>query len=141
VLERPDLAVEVIILDPDENSASAEVIGPRLKQLRKRDSRYTSEQLRTHIRKTISTMERLKHIREEQNSAEVAVYTIDHHPIFRLLVLDDTIFLSTYENERHGHESAVFMFERVAEESGRESLYAAYAAYFEAMRSGATRVV
>lgn len=139
--DNPHIAAEVIVLVNDGSPAANKVIEARRQQLLKRAPEYTKDRFRQDITSTISSLTRLAKLRREQNAAEVKIYTISTHPIFRLVILDDWLFMSAYEDECHGHESAMFRFERVPEdeESERMSLYPAYNAYFEALLAGARR--
>lgn len=136
--ETSHIAVEVILLTPD--NSSRDVVDARLKQLLKRDPQYRAENLRNHINETMERLRHLKRNRKGRNAGEIKLYTISHHPIFRLVVLDHALYMSAYGEERHGHESAMFRFDPVDEDSGRESLYAAYDAYFDAIRARAAQV-
>jgi hypothetical protein len=122
------LDVEVILLDP----AAEEIIKERIKQLQHNNPQYSNGQMKSEINETI---ERLKTLKKIRNNDTVKIYLYNDHPIFRLIICDDCLYMNTYETDFHGHESPVYRICRThSEERNKLSLYSTFLNYFEKIK-------
>jgi hypothetical protein len=57
-----------------------------------------------------------------------------HDPIFRLVIFDDLLLLSTYENDVHGHESPVYVIYRVPNKNkNKKTLFNSFCTLFDSV--------
>ncbi|MBI5374129.1 MAG: hypothetical protein HZA77_01765 [Candidatus Schekmanbacteria bacterium] len=132
--ERNWIKVESVILNPDND----EVINERIHQLRKILPPYTKEDLKKEICNTIDKFKTLNKIRSDRT---VQLYYCKFHPIFRLIILDKCLFMSTYEIDRHGHESPVYKIDKVTEDNKDNlSLYDSFNNLFDKLKENSTEV-
>lgn len=124
VQKKNNVKLDFILLDIDN---AEEVVNQRVEHLRNRDETYTSDQLKQNVR---ATRELLRSISSPRKKVEIRLTKMQ--PVFRLLILDDCLFMSTYAKGVHGHESPVFKVEK-APKNGT-SIYDAYLEYFEQVK-------
>jgi len=123
--QNPGIDVRVILLSP----ASEGALTDRVRQLQIRDSEYTLEKLRYEISETQAKVLDLKAIRGQDRTK---LYFCRFPPIFRLIILDDCLFMNTYEEGLHGHASPMYRIDRVIDRrEGKLSLYDSFFKYFE----------
>ena len=122
VRKRPDLHVEIVLLNADCEEGKG-VIASRLQCLGKRDPSYDEDQLRDHIGKSLKTLKKLK----AEHKGRFDLKLLKEHPLFRILILDDEMWISAYEPDAHGHESKVFHFKS----SGASAWFSAFEALYE----------
>lgn len=124
------IKAEIIILDP----TNEDTINERIQQLKRIDASYTGDMLKKHIEETTKKCKLLKQSRGDDS---IKLYYCKFHPIFRLIILDDCLFMSTYETALHGHESPVY---KIDKENSPEklSLYNSYLNFFEKIKQYST---
>lgn len=126
------MKAEIIVLDPDDQ----ETIKERIEQLKKTNGSYTAENIKEQILSTTEKCKKLNSIRGGDNSIEL--YYCKFHPVFRLIILDETLYMSTYETDCHGHESPVYKFDKSNCE--RLSLYNSYSNLFEKIKKHSKKI-
>jgi len=110
IKQHPNIDVEVIILD--ENCTEGKlVVADRTSKLHLRDENYDEKSLCEHIQKT---SECLKKLRLSGRSGKFEIRHIGTNPIFRMLIFDEEMWVSAYEQNVHGHESKLFRIMRSA---------------------------
>lgn len=137
IRERHWINIEIILLSPD----SADTINERISQLKQKDSSYTSERLKQEILETTNKVKILTSTRNNDNS--IHLYYCKFHPIFRLVIFEDCLFMNTYEMDYHGHESPVYKIDKVPSDNitHRLSLYNSFCNLFEHIKKHSTQVV
>lgn len=130
------LDVEVIILDAEKGS---DVINERVSQLRHSNPDYNAEQMKIEISNTVKMIHKLQISRG--NDGSVNGYLYNQHPIFRLIICDQCLFLSTYEMNLHGHESPVYRIQRADPlNKDRLSLYGTFLNYYNKIKLASTHL-
>jgi len=131
---RSNMKVEIIVLNPETGMA---VINQRVNELRERDNTIRVAQIVDHIDKTLGTIVDLN----TRRTMSIDAYRCKWHPIFRLLICDDVLFMSSYGRLAHGHETPVLRIEREApDKSGADTLYRSFENYFESIKSNSSKV-
>jgi hypothetical protein len=134
IKNRPTISVEVIVLNPETGMG---VINQRIQELQNRDNTITPAVIVEHIRKTLGTVRDLNLNRV----AQIDAYTCRWHPIFRLLICDDVLFMSSYGKLAHGHETPVLRIDRKApDNSATDTLYRSFENYFESLKTNSAKV-
>lgn len=123
IKKRADLRVEIVLLNDDCAEGQA-VIAARVECLKERDPNCDPEQLTEHIEKTKKLLKKMKPAR---GATPFAVKLLPEHPLFRVLILDDDMWVSAYESANHGHESKIFHFRR----QGPSSWFCAFEAMYD----------
>jgi hypothetical protein len=123
IRKRPDLNVEVVLLHADCDAGKA-VIESRVQCLASKDPHFDQDQMVEHIGKTKTLLRKMKASRGNQR---FEVKLLAEHPLFRILILDDDMWVSAYESANHGHESKVFHFRR----SGPASWFHAFESMYD----------
>lgn len=114
---------ECILLDPDKGSAT---IKERLSDLKERDETYTEQQLLQHIDSTKGILRHLKTVCAKR----IELWKTGNHPVFRMLILDDCLFVSTY-TKGHGHESPVYQITKDSKKSDGSSWFESFVKFYE----------
>lgn len=137
IRERDWINIEIILLNPD----SKDTINERISQLKKQDSTYTAERLKQEILETTNKVKTLASTRSNDNS--ILLYYCKFHPIFRLVIFEDCLFMNTYEMDYHGHESPVYKIDKIPPDNitDRLSLYNSFCNLFEHIKKHSTLVV
>ncbi len=131
---RPNIKVEVIVLNPETGMT---VINQRVMELRERDNTIRVPQIVEHIHKTLSTILDLN----TRRTNAIDAYMCKWHPIFRLLICDDALFMSSYGKLAHGHETPVLLIEREApDKNGGDTLYRSFENYFDSIKNNSSKV-
>lgn len=132
IKQKSDLTTEVILLDPTKGQKT---IDERIIQLSTHNPSYKSSDMKREIKKTI---EKLKELKNEKKNSSMKIYTYNFHPIFRLIICDNCLFMNTYESDFHGHESPVYKIQKVSNNDSSElprlSLYNTFLNYFEKIK-------
>lgn len=82
------------------------------------------------------TIGRLREL-DSASPATLEVYTYDTLPAWRLIAIDDTVYVSAFSEDREGHESALYKI--VPTEVG--PLYRSFRRMFDQMRQQAVRII
>ena len=96
--KRPDMEAEFVLLDADK---AGHVLADRVHRLRERDPTVTEETLKGHIAETKRLLGGLRTSR----TASFSLWLCSCPTVFRLIILDDCLFVSAYKSNAHGHES------------------------------------
>lgn len=127
-LRREHIDIEYILLNPD----STKTIEERIKQLKKSYPEYNIKSLIQEINTTVEKLRTLK----IASSGTVVGYYCKFHPIFRLFIFDRCLFMSTYEVDRHGHESPVYKIDKIIDiDSTNLSLYDTFLNFFDKIKN------
>jgi hypothetical protein len=131
IRSNPNIDVEAIVLNPDCKNVCEE----RVNQLRHSCPNYTIEKMIYEINETLIKLKMLNDSRKG-TSSKMNNYIYNYHPIFRLIIFDHCLYLSTYERNLHGHESPVYKIINISENDiNRSSLYASYLNYYNKIKS------
>ena len=101
IIKHPTADIEIILVDPENGS---HVIDQRIMELVERDPTYDKKRIQYEINATIETLKKLR----LTHKGKLTLSLIGEHPIFRLLIFEECLFVSTYAAKIHGHESPVF---------------------------------
>lgn len=130
--DHPDKNIQVILLDVTNGS---DAVQSRIGKLRDRDDSYTDDVLRGHVEATKKALQRLKATPERKGTVELKF--CKHQPIFRLVLLDDCLYVSAYMAGAHGHEAPIYRVGKCPDGKNEtfynafESLYSHYLALAE----------
>lgn len=128
------ITADVILLNPE--NINTRPIQERLSQLKENDTPYSAEKLKKEISATADKIKTLKSIRLD---GTVELHYCKFHPIFRLIILDDCLFMSTYECDLHGHEAPVYLIEKAKPEG--LSLYNSFVNLFDNIKNHSEKIV
>jgi hypothetical protein len=132
--ENAGIDLEIILLSPSADG----ILNERIEQLQRVHPRYSKQDVKHEIEKTVDAIKLLTRAR---NCSNIGAYFYSKHPIFRLIIYDRCLFFSTYENDLHGHESPVYKITRVADfEDEKLSLYKSYENYFLKIKECSVRI-
>ncbi|HEX4085431.1 MAG TPA: hypothetical protein VHY22_11005, partial [Chthoniobacteraceae bacterium] len=133
---KPALNVEVVVLNA---TARADIIKERAKALKAVGSDYNAGKLTEEIERTTNAMRGIADSRSA-GDGYVKYYKTKLHPAFRIILTDTALFVSAYQSNCHGHQAPVLKIRRTFAENGPSgmSLYAAFAAHFENLKTGLT---
>jgi hypothetical protein len=132
---RQDIDLECVLLNPDDGAATLQ---QRVADLQHRDRLITADQIRSDIRSTIAMIRRLN----EGRSIPIRAFLCNWHPVFRLLICEEELFVSAYMRRAHGHESPVCMISRLPpNRADADTWYAAYNTFFDSLRDNSKRVI
>ncbi|MBF0233932.1 MAG: hypothetical protein HQK65_12965 [Desulfamplus sp.] len=139
IAQQAETIVDVIILDPLEGQ---NIIFERIKALRQRDPNYTVDSMIKEINETKNQIYQLKKQKDQDDDGKIGLYYTKNHPIFRLVILDTCLFMSTYPRSYHGHESPTYKILKVAEAKSHPdeqniSLYETFLMLFEHIKKEA----
>lgn len=135
-LRSNNINLEYILLSPTDDVT----IDERINQLKMKDHTYTNKELKDQINKTI---ERLRTLKLARGDDSIKGYFCKFHPIFRLFIFDRCLFMSTYEVDRHGHESPVYKIDKVNDNdpaAANLSLYETYSNFFEKIKKNSNPI-
>lgn len=133
------VSIKVILLDADK---AQPVISKRAEDLRKIDNNYCARQLKEEISQTENLLKELAVRRKPHaNAATINLFKTSLNPVFRLLIFDDTMFVSTYERNCHGHESPLYrIIKPDALDGDQLSLFNSFEALFDNVASQSQHV-
>ncbi|NOU35818.1 MAG: hypothetical protein HOO88_03480 [Kiritimatiellaceae bacterium] len=133
--DRPGLAATFLILNPIEDNP---IIDKRLVQLRHCDPAYTKVNFIRDINKTITAFSSIvtSDSRVNTNSGALKLGLLTCDPVFRLLIFDNCLFMSTYEEDAHGHHTPMYRID-APEQEGHTSLYGSFVRHFDLLCSQA----
>lgn len=136
IRERNYVNTELILLNPDNN----DTIKERIFQLKKQNQSYTDVQLKNEI---LETTKKVKVLKNTRNDESIQLYYCKYHPIFRLIILDDCLFMNTYEMDYHGHESPVYKIDKLLPDNITDSLslYDSFYSLFGNIKKHSDRVI
>jgi hypothetical protein len=97
----PELPVQLLLLEPASTTPDPDKVLATVSQSLLAEMEVSPETYARRIQSTVNAVERLNEKRPEAGLIEMAFYT--EKPAFRLLILDDTIFVSPF----HPRETAV----------------------------------
>ena len=123
ILANKSLTLEVVLLDP---SLGEKVIKERVSKLKTRDGTYNAIKLKSQIADTKKTLKDFKLIKAKN----VKLWLNPNHPVFRLLILDECLFFSTYALG-HGHEAPVYQIAKDNNSGTGSSWYESFVKVFE----------
>jgi hypothetical protein len=103
---RKEMTAEFILLDIEKGKS---VIANRVERLKSRDPTITSEKIVSHINETIRLIRGLT----SNRTGKLSIWTCACPTVFRLVILDNCLFVSAYKSNAHGHESPMFKIEKV----------------------------
>lgn len=130
IQKRKELEVEIIVLDEEKRS---DLLEKRVKELRSRDSEYSVAAMKRQIQETTKQLTELVAGRKPIDG-KVRWWKTVSDPVFRLIIFDDCLFLSTYEKNCHGHESPVYLIDRPTNDESL-SLFNSFVAHFEDVKA------
>lgn len=136
IRERHYVNAELILLNPTND----ETISERISQLKRQDQSYTNDQLKNEI---LETTKKVKVLEKTRNDESIKLYYCKFHPIFRLIILDDCLFMNTYEMDYHGHESPVYKIDKLQPDNITDclSLYNSFYNLFDNIKKHSDRVI
>jgi hypothetical protein len=97
----PEINAEFIFLDPIKGG---NVLADRVARLKRRSPTLTVEKIKGDMQETMRLLEGLRPGRR----GDFSVWQCECQTVFRLIILDDCLFVSAYKSDAHGHESPMF---------------------------------
>ncbi len=125
--------IEIVLLKPDDPKTKV-VFDERVEALRERDSAVSSQKIQQQVKDTIARMAEVR----TTTGKRVEVIQCSQHPIFRILLFDDCLFVSAYRRGAHGHESPMFRIERHVD-GGHVTWFESFERYYQLVRTSVSR--
>lgn len=117
--------LKVILVDPKKGRGIVE------ERSRLLGGAVHPDEICDQIEKTTTALQELKDQRESHEGL-IELRLIAQAPAFRLLITDDTAFVSAYQPGKEGHETPVIVVKKIdADEGPQESFYDAFLQLFE----------
>lgn len=107
ICKRPQLEVQVVVLDPEKG---LDVIKERVACLQQnRENTLSIVEIQRQIKQMPLMLESIAQA-NRTGATELRYYT--RNPGFRIVILDQCLFFSCYDSNVHGHETPIFQVER-----------------------------
>ena len=127
IRKRPNLRVEVIVLDPEKGAG---VIKDRVACLQQnRENTLTESEIKRQIGEMALI---LRVIKDSSHTGDIELRYYSRNPGFRIILMETCLFFSCYDSNVHGHESPVF---KVEKKRDRVALYEAFEQTYQNIRS------
>jgi hypothetical protein len=131
--QRPDIRVEFITLDPNEGKA---IIAERVRRLAIRDDTFDEEKILSQIARTTSEISEL----HRKGGRAVFHWQCKIAPVFRLIILDDCLFVNGYSNA-HGHESPMFQVTKYDDDHMESYWYDCFDQYYTMVKTQSKQII
>lgn len=135
IKSRPEINAEFIFLDPIKGG---DVLADRVERLKRRSPTLTVDTIKGHIHETTRLLQGLQPDRE----GGFSVWQCECQTVFRLIILDDCLFVSAYKSDAHGHESPMFKINKF-DQTGKMTTdwFDAFEQIYTLIKSKSSRVI